>query len=115
MEIRNARITSTMLGFGRGIPSYMLRLDDEGANFGFGGRVLGDHWTHETVYGLLETVGAESWEELEQKVCRIATNSRYEVFAIGHWMDDKWLWFENNIIHTGSMDDWEGTKIDGRN
>jgi len=99
MEILNARVESTRLGFDQGRMSFWLYLDYGGLSQGWGGYVLdpreGDI-SPTPPFGIvairktLEVVGVESWESLVGKYVRAkCCNERVE--AIGNILEDEWL------------------------
>lgn len=94
-EVKNAKIVSTMLGFeDRGILTYMIYLDlAGGGSQGFGGYVLGGDYTTKVVKGILEAVGAESWEKLVGKYVRVESESGWngKLTRIGNLLEDKWF------------------------
>jgi len=96
--IANATISSTKLGFDRGVfLCAWLHLNYGGSGQGFGGFVLdnsskpiGENYAGRYLTQLLETVGVEKWEDLEGKHVRAEfDNSR--VYRIGHIIKDKWF------------------------
>ena len=98
MEIKNAKIDFTSLGFQRGtIMSFSIGLDYAGSGQCAGGYRLDDAGNG-TVYGLaiimeiLKIVGVENWEDLKGQYIRVkATHDK--VSAIGNLLEDKWLDF----------------------
>lgn len=103
-EIKNARITSTMLGYeDHGIMTTMLHLDYGSSAQGFGGWGL-DEYKGERGYGsrqptalcgffikrVLEVVGVDKWEDLKGKYIR-AEAGWSKVYAIGNLLEDKWF------------------------
>lgn len=90
-ERNNAIITSVRLGYDRGtIPTAWIYLDYGGAGQGFGGFNLGPKYTDAFVFGVLDAIECESWEELPGKPCRV-TCSHTEVRSVGHFLKDKWF------------------------
>lgn len=89
MEIRNARIESTMLGIeDHGIPTCVLKLDYGGLLQNFGGYDL-RHYGVTMITGILNAVGAPSWEDLIGEHVRVKCDQG-KVYAIGHIIEDKW-------------------------
>lgn len=108
MEIKNAIITSTMLGIeDHGIMSFYLYLDYGNSAQGAGGYSLdtpikkGDTFLRRvgTAEGLslimeiLQIVDVEKWEDLKGRHIRVKADHD-KVYAIGHFLKDKWLNFE---------------------
>jgi len=94
MEVRNAKITATKLGYDGGVLTCWLTLEWGSSGQGFGGyRLDGDATTNygvEFVKEILDAVGVNSWEDLVGKYVRMrGTNARVE--AIGHITDDDWF------------------------
>ena len=110
IEIKNAKITSTM--FGRedhGILTFVIYVDIcDGTSCGIGGYALDQRVHGSRIYSaagleamalLMETVGVNCWEELPGKYVRVRTNGWGKpIDAIGNLMDENWLdlrkWFE---------------------
>lgn len=91
MEICNATIERVTLGFDRGtIPCAWVFLDYGGSGQGFGGFCLGGPFTHAFVFGILETLGVEKWEDLKGVSCRVEQDHG-GVHRIGHFLKDKWF------------------------
>jgi hypothetical protein len=104
-EIVNAKISSTTLGYeDRGILTCYLGLDYVSGSQLFGGYVLDTPikvdgvFSHRegTAYGMifiqkiLETLEVDSWEKLKGIVLRVKCDHN-KVYAIGHFMKDKWF------------------------
>ena len=95
VEMKNAKITRTMLGFeDHGILTYMLYLDYGGSGQGAGGICCGNSEKQSEhlavhVVGILETVGVETWEGLPGKDCRVLCGHA-QVYKIGNYLRDKW-------------------------
>lgn len=88
-EIINARIVSTFLGLeDHGIPTCSVGMDYGSAGQSFGGYDL-RHYGSGMLTGILEAVGAPSWEELVGMNCRVYA-SHDKVHAIGHIVEDRW-------------------------
>lgn len=113
MEIRNAKITSTM--FGRedhGILTFMVFVEFGGSGCGIGGYAIDqyDRGTEKRVFSangleaiskILEIVGVDKWEDLPNKYIRIKDNGwGSTIDEIGNLMEDKWFnireFFANN-------------------
>lgn len=105
MEIRNAKITKTMLGReDHGIMTFMIFVDiSEGGCCGIGGWAL-DGYDRETksrvfsaksmeaISKILEVVGAEEWEQLRGKYIRVKDNGWGKTIdEIGNLMENKWF------------------------
>lgn len=104
-EVKNAKITGTMLGYeDHGILSCFLYLQYEHSNQGFGGHSLDKpmfidgKFSHRegTAYGMiyigriLNIVGVNKWEDLKGQYIRVmASNSK--VHKIGHYLKDVWF------------------------
>ncbi len=118
-EIKNAKITSTMLGWeDHGIFTCMIQLDYDGSGQGFGGYGLDDYVGERgkgrrmgTAYGLefimrvCQVVGVEKWEDLPGKYVR-ADAEHVKVHRIGHITADRW--FDPAVLFTemgGKNDD----------
>ena len=107
MDIKNAKITGTMLGTeDHGVMSFWLYLDygDSGAQ-GAGGYVLDSYdrtldkrvaskWCGEAVAEVLRVVGVESWEKLKGQHIRVKADYN-KVHAIGNLLKDKWMDFDS--------------------
>lgn len=104
MEIRNAKITSTM--FGRedhGIMTFMIFIEFGACVCGIGGYAIDQYDRSlktrvfsskglEAISKILETVGVEKWEDLPNKYIRIKDNGLGStVDEIGNLMEDKWF------------------------
>ena len=90
MEIKNAKIKSTMLGKeDHGIMSFMLYLDYGGSGQGFGGYSLGGN-SYKIIKRILEVVGVNSWEDLKGQVVRVKAEHN-KVHSIGNFLEDDWL------------------------
>ena len=91
MEAKNAKISSTMLGFeDHGIFTFTLFLDYGGAGQGYGNFSLGGTFTDAAIREVLNTVGVKTWEDLPGKVVRVQANHS-EVSKLGNYLTDKWL------------------------
>ena len=111
-EIKNAKITGTMLGQeDHGILSCMINLNYGGSGQGFGGYCLDEphkvngefKGRRGTAYGMefirrvLETVGVEKWEDLKGKHVR-ADCEWVRVHGIGHITENKWFYPERDLV-----------------
>lgn len=92
MEIKNAKITGTMLGYeDHGILTCMIDLDYGGSGQGFGGYQLSDgHDLHRHITQILKTVGVEKWEDLKGKYVRVVAEHS-KVHRIGNLLEEKWF------------------------
>ncbi len=104
MEIRNAKITDTFLGReDHGILTFVIHVEFGGCCCGIGFYAL-DHYDREltkrvfspksmeAISRILETVGVDSWEELQGKYIRIKEKGWGQTIdEIGNLMDDKWF------------------------
>lgn len=104
MEIRNAKITSTMLGReDHGIMTFMIFVEFYGAGCGIGGYALDqyDRTTEGRVFSakgleaiskILETVGVDKWEDLKGTYIRVKVNELGRTIdEIGNLMEEKWF------------------------
>lgn len=108
--VRNATIMSTRLGVrhtDHGILSFSIVLDYGGGGQGFGQIVLdtvGPNTAQDfkripslLASGLLlaiDEVFGKDWEDLPKTPCR-ALQRHNNVKAIGHYLEDKWLWYDD--------------------
>lgn len=103
IEVKNAVIEGTKIDMGdRGILTAWVHLKYSGGGQGLGGYVLDtcgpapDYKRLPTilcgvfVMGILEAVGAPSWEALKGMPCRVRAEHS-GVHAIGHHLDEKWF------------------------
>lgn len=100
IEIKNAVIEDVRLGYDRGtFLCAWIYLDYGGSGQGFGGYVLAKNtpptrplndFGMEYINRILSVVGAESWEKLKGMSCRVKANWGH-VYAIGHYLKDKWF------------------------
>lgn len=104
IEIKNAVIESTRLGYDHGFLSAWVFLDYGGAGQGFGGYALmslegspyrekseqGPSYAGVFIDSILDVVGVEQWEDLKGKSVRVKA-SLTNVEAIGHFIKDKWF------------------------
>lgn len=104
MEIRNAKITSTMLGReDHGILTFMLFVEFNVGCCGIGGYAL-DSYNEETkqrvytvkgmeaISKILDTVGVDKWEDLVGKYIRVKENGwGSPIEEIGNIIEEKWF------------------------
>ena len=104
MEIRNAKITSTMLGReDHGIMTFMIFVEFDGCRCGIGGYAL-DYYDRDTqtrvfnikdmeaISKILDVVGVDKWEDLPGKYIRIKDNGwGSTIDEIGNLMEEKWF------------------------
>lgn len=105
MEIKNAKITSTSLGYeDHGILTFGLCLDiSGGGGVIYGGFALDgydkekkkrvcDAKSMECITEIMNVVGVKNWEDLKGKYIRIQTNGwGSTIDTIGNLMEDKWF------------------------
>lgn len=113
MKIRNAKITSTMLGReDHGILTFMVFVEFGCSGCGIGGYAIDqyDRGTGKRVFSgngleaiskILETVGVDKWEDLPNKYIRVKDNGwGSTIDEIGNLMEEKWFnireFFANN-------------------
>ena len=102
LEVKNAKITGTMLGKeDHGVMTFYIYLDYGGMLQGFGGYVL-DRWVEkdktrrgsmfgmEAIRRILEVLEIETWEKLPGTPVRVK-GSFSEVRAIGNYLKDSWV------------------------
>jgi len=92
--MKNAKIDGTMLGYERGILTFMIYLDyGDGGMQGFGGYALGKEYTTTVIKGILEAVGVDTWEKLKDTHVRVVLDPGVnpKIIKIGHILDDKWF------------------------
>jgi len=107
IEIRNAQITSTMLGVeDHGILTCYLVCEWQGTGCGFGGYALNqydaslkkriaDGHAAQAIPEIMSVVGVSKWEDLPGKYIRIAeTGLGGKIVKIGNLIEDKWFSFE---------------------
>ena len=104
MEIRNAQITSTMLGReDHGIMTFMIFVKFNDCVGGIGGYCL-DYYDKNTqtrvfyvknmevISKILDIVGVDTWEDLPGKYIRIKDNGLGSIIEeIGNLMEEKWF------------------------
>ena len=104
MEIKNAKISSTMLGReDHGIMTFMIYIDGYGFRCGIGGYCLDEFSSStqtrvfraesmEAISKILEVVGVDKWEDLPGKYIRIEYNGLGStVTKIGNIIEEKWF------------------------
>lgn len=89
MEIKNATIVETMLGFeDHGIFTFMIRVKASGFGIGYGG------WTGDAVTVrlplILKALGVDRWEQLKGLYCRMKLDGNRCV-DIGNILDERWV------------------------
>jgi hypothetical protein len=103
VDIHNAKITSTMLGYeDHGCLTFWLMLDYGGAGQGFGGWVLDDRPIERfgrerspsvgagaIIAGLLGALELRKWEDLPGQIVRVR-GDRHHLVAIGHALKEQW-------------------------
>lgn len=90
MEIQNAKISGTSIGFDDRGPSFWVHVDYGGAGQGFGGYRLGGAFTDYVLFGILKAVGVDLWENLKGKPVRVKIEDG-TIKSIGHFLEDKWF------------------------
>lgn len=104
MEIKNAKITSTMLGReDHGIMTFMIYIRADGFHCGVGGYCLDDFCpatqtsvfraeSMEAISKVLKVVGVDTWEDLPGKYIRFEDNGLgCTVTKIGNIIEEKWF------------------------
>lgn len=104
MEIKNAKIRSTMLGReDHGIMTFMIYINADGFTCGVGGYGLDEFdsatqtrvfraESMEAISKVLEVVGVDKWEDLPGKYIRFEDNGwGSTVTKIGNIIKDKWF------------------------
>lgn len=104
MDIKNARIQSTMLGReDHGIMTFMIFINADGFTCGVGGYCLDEFdsatqtrvfkaKSMEAISKILDVVGVKTWEELPGKYIRFENNGwGSTVTKIGNIIDEKWF------------------------
>lgn len=102
LEVKNAKITGTMLGKeDHGVMTFYIYLDYGGMSQGFGGYVL-DRWIEkektrrgsmfgmEAIRRILEVLEIETWEKLPGTPVRVKGNF-CKIRAIGNYLKDNWV------------------------
>jgi hypothetical protein len=91
MDIINARIEGTSLGFERGNFTCMLHFKYGSTAHGFGGyQLAGSAFGIEFLARVLKAAGVNYYEELRGTLMRIRLDGCV-ITAIGHITDDKWF------------------------
>ena len=90
MEIKNAKITGTSLGYDDRGPSFWIYVEYGNYGQGFGGYKLGGIFTDYVIMGILEAVGVDKWEELKGRPIRVKA-SHDKIQAIGNYLEEKWF------------------------
>lgn len=112
--IKNARITSTMLGReDHGIMTFMIHIDAGNFSCGVGGYCLDEFNTAsqtrvfraksmEAISEILNVVGVDKWEDLPGKYIRFEDGGwGSTVTKIGNIIDDKWFDMKNFFSEGG--------------
>lgn len=111
MEYINAKVTNTQLGclHDRGIMTFWIHLEFGIGGKGFGGYCL-DSWdsdnnervqsklTGDMIYGILQALDLDSWEDLKGKYVRVAVDEKgfgQKLLGIGHIVNDKFFMIED--------------------
>ncbi len=105
MEILNAKIESTMLGFeDHGILTAFIHVNYGSSEQGFGGYGLGGPDAMRVfIENVLQVVGVDQWESLKGKYIRVKREEGWNgvIVSIGNVLEDKWFnpkeIFEKNI------------------
>jgi hypothetical protein len=101
IETENARIASTFIGReDHGIPTFWLQLEFESTGQGFGGVQF---TSADQIIAILDTLQVNSWESLPGHTCR-ARHDSGKVYAIGHFMKDRWCTPTAGKIGEGAED-----------
>lgn len=91
IEIKNAIIKKTMLGFeDHGIFTCWITLDYGGTRQGFGGYSFGGNYTDDFIRGILKTLEINDWESLIGTHVRVKC-THGKVYEIGHILKDRWF------------------------
>lgn len=91
-EIRNAKITGTMLGFeDHGIMTAFLNTMSGSIGQGFGGYGMNGRWGMEFIKAVLKTLDVDKWEDLKGTHCRIDAEHS-QINGIGHIIENKWFY-----------------------
>lgn len=92
MEIRNAKIKSTSLGFvEHGLLSAWLNLEySSSEGQGFGGYYLIGPAMAGFVTEVLKIVGVDRWEDLNGKCIRVKQDHN-KVYEVGNLLEDMWF------------------------
>lgn len=111
MECINAKITKTQLGclHDRGIMTFWIHLEFGGCGQGFGGYCLDSYdrqkgirvqskLTGYMIYGILQALELDSWEDLKGKYVRAVVDStgfNQKLLGIGHIVNDNFFMIED--------------------
>jgi hypothetical protein len=109
-ELKNAKIEYTKLGTAcsdHGIQSFSIGLDYGGAGQGYGQICLDTYdetkkkrvattLTSSLLLAVEEVFGVD-WEKLKGLPCR-AYATWGHIASIGHYLNDKWMWFDKNSL-----------------
>lgn len=87
--IKNARITSTVLGYDDGHLTFWLMLDYGGGGQGYGGYNLNGIPIN-TLGALLTTLGVRRWEQLPNTYIRVKVEDGL-IRSVGHILNDSWF------------------------
>lgn len=103
-EIKNARITKVSLTMrDHGVLCYYLMLETDGGGCAYGGVVIGKGYLGadnfegyakgiEALMRIMNTLGVDSWEDLEGCYCRMVDPGLGGIVTkIGHIIEDKWF------------------------
>ena len=114
-EIKNAKISSTMLGWeDHGIFTFSIGMDYGGSGQGFGqftldepikknGEFMGRVGTAagmDAIMKVLKVVGVEKWEALKGQVVRVDGDFS-QIYRIGNVLEDKWFDIEEHFKSWG--------------
>ena len=88
--IQNAKITGTSLGNDDRGPSFWVFVDYGGSGQGFGGYRLGGTFTDYVLFGVLNALKVDKWEDLKGTPVRVEIEDG-TIKAIGHYLEDKWF------------------------
>lgn len=94
-EIKNAKISSTFLGYeDHGILTCFIHLDYGSISQSFGGYEL-KYYGVDMISEILKVVKVESWEELRGKHVRVYIDDSRMIRRIGNILEDIWYSPEN--------------------
>ena len=104
MEITNAKITNVTLTMAdHGVLTFYLTIEGNGVGFNYGGFVLGHGYLGakefeggakglESMMRIMDVVGVERWEDLQNKYIRYVDNGWGQtVKKIGNIINDNWF------------------------
>jgi hypothetical protein len=99
MQLRNAKIKSTTLGFeDHGILTAYIQLDYSSSGQSFGGYGFGatesqleaqEGFGATFIATILDVIGTDQWEKLPGKYVRVIQDNQ-KVYAIGNILENKW-------------------------